>query len=234
MSSRLYLIPAPLGDNPPQEVIPPYVFSSIAHIRHFAVEDIRSARRYLSRAGFKGMVDSLSFYEINEHSSQEDIEGVFNVLESVGEMALISEAGLPAVADPGAALVALAHKADMEVIPMSGPSSLMMALMSSGMNGQCFAFAGYLPVKPEQRRRSIKELEARSRKYSETEIMIETPYRSDALFHDILAVCGPSTLVCAASDLTLPDQSIRTRTVAEWKRHPLTISKKPTVFLILA
>ena len=117
---------------------------------------------------------------------------------------------------------------------MSGPSSLMMALMSSGMNGQCFAFAGYLPVKPEQRRRSIKELEARSRKYSETEIMIETPYRSDALFHDILAVCGPSTLVCAASDLTLPDQSIRTRTVAEWKRHPLTISKKPTVFLILA
>ena len=217
MSSRLYL-----------------VFSSIAHIRHFAVEDVRSARRYLSRAGFKGMVDSLSFYEINEHSSQEDIEGVFRVLESVGEMALISEAGLPAVADPGAALVALAHKADMEVIPMSGPSSLMMALMSSGMNGQCFAFAGYLPVKPEQRRRSIKELEARSRKYSETEIMIETPYRSDALFQDILAVCGPSTRVCVASDITLPEQSIRTRTVAEWKRYPLTISKRPTVFLILA
>ena len=231
MSSRLYLVPAPLGDNPPQEVIPPYVFSSIAHIRHFAVEDVRSARRYLSRAGFKGMVDSLSFYEINEHSSQEDIEGVFRVLESVGEMALISEAGLPAVADPGAALVALAHKADMEVIPMSGPSSLMMALMSSGMNGQCFAFAGYLPVKPEQRRRSIK---ARSRKYSETEIMIETPYRSDALFQDILAVCGPSTRVCVASDITLPEQSIRTRTVAEWKRYPLTISKRPTVFLILA
>ena len=156
------------------------------------------------------------------------------MLESVGEMALISEAGLPAVADPGAALVALAHKADMEVIPMSGPSSLMMALMSSGMNGQCFAFAGYLPVKPEQRRRSIKELEARSRKYSETEIMIETPYRSDALFQDILAVCGPSTRVCVASDITLPEQSIRTRTVAEWKRYPLTISKRPTVFLILA
>ena len=198
------------------------------------MEDIRSARRYLSRIGFRGMVDSLSFYEINEHSSQEDIEGIFKVLESVGEMALISEAGLPAVADPGAALVALAHKADVEVIPMSGPSSLMMALMSSGMNGQCFAFAGYLPVKPEQRRRSIKELEARSRKYSETEIMIETPYRSDALFQDILAVCGPSTRVCVASDITLPEQSIRTRTVAEWKRYPLTISKRPTVFLILA
>ena len=180
------------------------------------------------------MVDSLSFYEINEHSSQEDIEGIFKVLESVGEMALISEAGLPAVADPGAALVALAHKADVEVIPFSGPSSLMMALMSSGMNGQCFAFAGYIPVKGEERRKRLRELESRSRKYSETEIMIETPYRSDSLFQDILAVCGPSTRICVASDITLPDQSIRTRTVAEWRRCPLTISKKPTVFLILA
>ena len=234
MSSRLYLVPAPLGDNPPQEVIPPHVFSSIAHIRHFAVEDIRSARRYLSSIGFRGMVDSLSFYEINEHSSQEDIEGIFKVLESVGEMALISEAGLPAVADPGAALVALAHKADVEVIPFSGPSSLMMALMSSGMNGQCFAFAGYIPVKGEERRKRLRELESRSRKYSETEIMIETPYRSDSLFQDILAVCGPSTRICVASDITLPDQSIRTRTVAEWRRCPLTLSKKPTVFLILA
>ena len=119
--------------------------------------------------------------------------------------------------------MALAHKADVEVIPFSGPSSLMMALMSSGMNGQCFAFAGYIPVKGEERRKRLRELEARSRKYSETEIMIETPYRSDSLFQDILTVCGPSTRVCVASDITLPDQSIRTRTV-----------KKPTVFLILA
>ncbi|HIZ87023.1 MAG TPA: SAM-dependent methyltransferase [Candidatus Coprenecus pullistercoris] len=234
MSSRLYLVPAPLGDNPPSEVIPAFVHASIAHVRHFAVEDIRSARRYLSASGFKGMIDSLSFYEVNEHSSQEDVESAFRILESGEDMALISEAGLPAVADPGAALVALAHKADMEVVPLSGPSSIMMALMSSGMNGQCFAFAGYIPVKGDERRRRLKELEARSRKYSETEIMIETPYRSDSLFKDILAVCEPSTRVCVAADITLADQYIRTRTVAQWRKSGLTISKKPAVFLIYA
>ncbi|HIZ85843.1 MAG TPA: SAM-dependent methyltransferase [Candidatus Coprenecus stercoravium] len=235
MNCRLYLVPAPLGDNPPQEVIPPYVYTVISHVRNFAVEDIRSARRYLSKIGFKGMIDSLSFYEVNEHSAQEDIEGVFKVFAESGEdMAVISEAGLPAVADPGAALVALAQKAGMEVVPLSGPSSLMMALMASGMNGQCFAFAGYVPVRGEERRKRLKELEARSRKYSETEIMIETPYRSDSLFQDILAVCGPSTRLCVAADITLPGQYIRTRTVAEWKKTGLTISRRPAVFLILA
>lgn len=234
MSSRLYLVPAPLGDNPPEEVIPPFVFACIAHVSHFAVEDVRTARRYLSKAGFKGMIDSLSFYEINEHSSQKDIEEIARVLTSGEDMALISEAGLPAVADPGAALVALAHKAEVEVVPMSGPSSLMMALMSSGMNGQCFAFAGYIPVKAEERRKRLKELEARSRKYSETEIMIETPYRSDALFKDIITVCEPSTRVCVAAGITLADQYIRTRTVAQWRKSGLTISKRPAVFLIFA
>ncbi len=234
MNCRLYLVPAPLGDNPPEEVIPAYVFGQIAHITHFAVEDVRTARRYLSRVGFKGRIDTLSFYEINEHSSQEDIEAVARVLADGTDIALISEAGLPAVADPGAALVALAHKADVEVIPLSGPSSLMMALMSSGMNGQCFAFAGYIPAKTDARRKRIKELEARSRKYSETEIIIETPYRSDALFQDIVSLCDPSTRVCVASGITLPGQSIRTRTVAQWRKSGLTVGKVPSVFLIYA
>lgn len=234
MNSRLYLVPAPLGDNSPEEVIPVHVFESIAHVRHFAVEDIRTARRYLSRIGFRGRMEELAFYEINEHSSQVDIEEIFGVLSSGNDMALISEAGLPAVADPGAALVAMAHNADIEVIPFSGPSSLMMALMSSGMNGQCFAFAGYIPVKSESRRKRLKELEARSRKYSETEILIETPYRSDAMFKDIITVCEPSTRVCVAADITMPDQFIRTRTVAQWRKSELVISKRPTVFLIMA
>lgn len=234
MNCRLYLVPAPLGDNPPEEVVPPYVFGQIAHVAHFAVEDVRTARRYLSRIGFKGRIDSLSFYEVNEHSTPEDIEAVAAVLTRGEDMALISEAGLPAVADPGAALVALAHKADVEVVPLSGPSSLMMALMSSGMNGQCFAFAGYVPVKTDERRKRLKELEARSRKYSETEILIETPYRSDALLRDILAVCDPATRVCVAAGITLPDQMIRTWTVAQWKKAGLTIDKRPAVFLIYA
>lgn len=234
MNCRLYLVPAPLGDNPPEEVVPPYVFSRIAHVRHFAVEDVRTARRYLSRIGFKGMIDGLTFYEINEHSTQEDVEAIFKVLLTGVDMAVISEAGLPAVADPGAALVALAQKADVEVVPFSGPSSLMMALMASGMNGQCFAFAGYIPVKGDSRRKRIKELETRSRKWSETEIIIETPYRSDALMADILAVCEPSTKVCVAVDLTMDDQFVKTRTVSEWRKAGLTVSKRPAVFLILA
>lgn len=195
------------------------------------MEDVRTARRYLSRIGFKGMVDQLSFYEINEHSTQEDVEAIFQMLLTGVDMAVISEAGLPAVADPGAALVALAQKADIEVVPFSGPSSLMMA---SGMNGQCFAFAGYIPAKSDGRRKRLKELEARSRKWSETEIIIETPYRSDALMADILAVCEPSTRVCVAVDLTLEDQFVKTKTVSEWKKTGLTVSKRPAVFLILA
>lgn len=234
MNCRLYLVPAPLGDNPSEEVIPPYVFGQIAHVTHFAVEDVRTARRYLSRIGFRGKIDSLSFYEVNEHSTQQDIEAVAGVLADGNDMALISEAGLPAVADPGAALVALAHKAEVEVVPLSGPSSLMMALMSSGMNGQCFAFAGYIPVKPDARRKRLKELEARSRKFSETEIIIETPYRGDALFQDILAVCDPATRVCVAAGITLPDQEIRTRTVSQWRKTGISLAKRPAVFLIYA
>lgn len=180
------------------------------------------------------MIDSLTFYEISEHSTQEDIEEIFQVLRGGVDMALISEAGLPAVADPGAALVALAHTADVEVVPFSGPSSLMMALMASGMNGQRFAFTGYLPVKGEVRRRRIKELEARSRKFSETEIIIETPYRNGALMADILAVCSPSTRVCIAVDVTAADQFIRTKTVEDWKKTEAVMDKRPAVFLISA
>lgn len=235
MNCRLYLLPAPLGDNPPEEVIPGDVFRRIASVEHFAVEDVRSARRYLSRIGFRGRIDSLSFYEVNEHSSHEDIENAFRPLLSGSDMVLVSEAGLPAVADPGASLVAMAHNAGIDVVPLSGPSSLMMALMSSGMNGQCFAFSGYVPVKPDARKRRIRELEMRSRKYSETEIVIETPYRGDSLLKDILEVCDPSTRVCVAADITLPDQFIRTMTVAQWRRAgAVPLARRPAVFLIYA
>lgn len=234
MNGRLFLVPAPLGDNPPEEVIPPYVFGQIAHVTTFAVEDIRTARRYLSRIGFRGKIDTLTFYEISEHSSMQDIEHIAEHFSEGLDMALISEAGMPAVADPGAALVALAHKAGVEVIPFPGPSSLMMALMASGMNGQCFAFAGYVPARTDARRRRLKELENRSRRNSETQIIIETPYRSDALLQDILSVCEPSTKVCVAADITLPGQYIRTLTVAGWRKEGLVITKRPAVFLIYA
>lgn len=234
MSTKLYLVPSPLGDVEIGNVIPSVVFERISHITHFAVEEIRSARRYLSKLGFKGNIESLNFYEINEHSTQKDIEDIFSVLKGGNDMALISEAGLPAVADPGAALVALAHKEDIEVVPFVGPSSLMMALMSSGLNGQCFAFCGYIPVKKEDRRKRLKELEIRSKKYSETEIIIETPYRNDSLLDDILSTLQPQTKVTVAANITMPDQYIRTKSVAQWRRCKTEINKRPCVFLIYA
>jgi len=234
MNPRLFLIPSPLGDNDPHEVIPQTVLDVLGEVTFFAVEEVRTARRYLSRAGLKGRMESLRFYEVNEHSTQEEIEAVYAVLASGHDMALISEAGLPAVADPGARLVALAHAGGVDVVPFVGPSSLMLALMSSGMNGQQFSFHGYLPVKSEERREKLRHIEKLSARNGETEIMIETPYRNDALFSDMLSVCRPSTMLCIAADITLPSQFIRTRSIAEWKQSPVSIGKRPCVFLIYA
>ena len=233
MKGKLYLVPAPLG-GAPEEVIPSYVFGQISHITHFVVEELRTARRYLSSIGFKGRIEGLNFYEINEHTTFQDAEQIIKVLLTGEDMALISEAGLPAVADPGANLVDLAHRHDVDVIPFVGPSSLMMALMSSGMNGQSFAFNGYLPVKPHERKAKIKELEKRSRNGRQSQIFIETPYRNDAMLVDILEVCEASTRVCIAADITLPSAYIKTRRVQDWKQNRVTIGKRPCVFILMA
>lgn len=233
MKGKLYLVPAPLG-GAPEEVIPSYVFGQISHITHFAVEELRTARRYLSSIGFKGRIEGLNFYEINEHTTFQDAEQIIKVLLTGEDMALISEAGLPAVADPGANLVDLAHRHNVDVIPFVGPSSLMMALMSSGMNGQSFAFNGYLPVKPHERKAKIKELEKRSRNGRQSQIFIETPYRNDAMLADILEVCEASTRMCIAADITLPSAYIKTRKVQDWKQNRVTIGKRPCVFILMA
>jgi|SRR5574344_770634 16S rRNA (cytidine1402-2'-O)-methyltransferase len=234
VKGTLYLVPSPLGDNSPSEVIPLYVFNILCNIKFFAVEEIRTARRYLSSIGFKGKIDTLSFYEINEHTTLEDVDRVTDILLQGFDVALISEAGLPAVADPGAQLVESAHNHDITVVPFVGPSSLMLALMSSGMNGQQFAFSGYLPVKGGERREKIKELERFSSSKGQTQIFIETPYRNDSLFEDILNVCNPETKICIAADITLPSQYIKTRSVKDWKKNLVTIGKRPCVFLLLA
>ncbi len=231
---RLFLIPTTLGDTAPEAVIPFPTLELLKSIGIFVVEETRTARRFLSRAGLKGSVDSLEFYELNEHTDPSMAEQYVRFLLEGKDVAVISEAGLPAVADPGALLVELSHRYDIEVIPHVGPSSLMMALMSSGMNGQCFAFNGYLPVKSEERRARIQELEKISARLRQTQIMIETPYRNDALMADILSSCRPMTRVCIAADITLETQTIRTRTVEQWRKSPVTIGKRPCVFLILA
>ena len=231
---RLILIPSPLGENDPAEVIPAPVLKSLEGFRTFVVEEVRTARRYLSKAGLKGHIGELEFHELNEHTEQAEIEGYIKLFDNGNDVALISEAGLPAVADPGAQLVALAHRNGIEVIPAVGPSSLMLALMASGLNGQSFAFCGYIPAKTDERRSRLKTLEKVSGQLHQTQILIETPYRNDSLFADILAVCSPSVKVCVAANITMPDAYIRTMSISQWKKQGIVIGKRPCVFLILA
>lgn len=231
---KLYLIPSPLGENDPTEVIPGPVLETLKDFRTFVVEEVRTARRYLSRAGLKGHIGGLEFHELNEHTDQATIEGYLRLFDDGNDVALISEAGLPAVADPGAQLVALAHRHGITVVPAVGPSSLMLALMASGLNGQSFAFCGYIPAKTEERRSRLRTLEKVSGQLKQTQILIETPYRNDSLFADILAVCSASTRVCVAANITMPDAYIRTMKVSEWKKEGFVIGKRPCVFLILA
>lgn len=231
---KLYLIPSPLGDNEPAEVIPSPVLDSLAHFHTFVVEEVRTVRRYLSRAGLKGHIGELEFFELNEHTDNATIEGYVRLFENGNDVALISEAGLPAVADPGAQLVALCHRCGIQVVPAVGPSSLMLALMASGLNGQSFAFLGYLPAKTEERRARLRQIEKHSASTRQTQIFIETPYRNDGLLTDILAVCNGRTRLCLAADITLPDAFIKTLTVGEWKQTDHAIGKRPCVFLLLA
>ena len=231
---KLYLIPSPLGENDPSEVIPQPVLKSLEGFRTFVVEEVRTARRYLSKAGLKGKIADLEFHELNEHTDAATVESYLKLFEEGNDVALISEAGLPAVADPGAQLVALAHRHGIEVVPAVGPSSLMLVLMASGMNGQSFAFCGYIPAKSDERKSRLRLLEKVSGQLRQTQILIETPYRNDALFSDILSTCAPSTKVCVAANITMPDAFIKTKKVSEWKKEGFVIGKKPCVFLILA
>ena len=238
INGRLFLIPSPLGDNNPSEVIPGSVLEIITHIRKYVVEETRTARRYLSSAGLKGHIGELEFRELNEHTKPSEVEALLEMFHDADgkpcDVGLISEAGLPAVADPGAALVALCHVHGIRVIPLVGPSSLMLALMGSGLNGQSFSFQGYLPAKTDERRKAIREMESLSARLGQTEIFIETPYRNDSMLSDLKAVLQPSTKLCIAADITLPEETIITRTVRQWKSDNMQIGKRPCVFLILA
>lgn len=230
---KLYLIPTPLGDNPVEEVIPKHVLETACSLRRFVVEQTRTARRFLSRYGLKGHVDELEFHELNEHSTDDEVRSLMSLFDG-SDVGLLSEAGLPAVADPGARLVELCHLQGVEVVPLVGPSSLMMALMASGLNGQCFEFCGYIPAKADSRKAALRSLEKESRAASRSEIIIETPYRNDALFADMLQNLSPDTRICVAADISLPTQYIRTARVAQWRKSPITIGKRPCVFIILA
>lgn len=230
----LYLLPTPLSDGELGDVLPAKELEVIASLDCFVVEELRTARRFLSAAGKRGQVESLELHELNEHTSPEELSKLASIFEGGRSVGLLSEAGLPAVADPGAGLVEICHQKGIRVVPLVGPSSLMMALMSSGLNGQSFAFRGYLPAKTPERRKALQDIEKLSARLHQSQIFIETPYRNDAMLADILECCNGNTRLCIAVNITAPDEMIRTRSVAQWKKDLPVIGKRPCVFILLA
>lgn len=229
---KLYLLPTPLSEGDPARLLTAAELEVISSLKRFVVEELRTARRFLSAAGLRGHIDELELYELNEHTSAVEVEKLEGIFRDGCDAGLLSEAGLPAVADPGAQLVALCHRKGIKVVPMAGPSSLMMALMASGLNGQSFTFRGYLPAKTAERRHALQELERTSSRLNQSQIFIETPYRNDSMLADIIECCNPETLLCIATDVTAPDEEIHTKTIAEWKKRQITIGKRPSVFIL--
>lgn len=235
MAGTLYLIPVPLGPTPPQDSLHPVVLATIRPLTHFVVEQAKTARAFLKAAGTEQPLQALQLDELNEHTRPDALDRLLAPLRAGHDIGLLSEAGCPAVADPGANLVAAAQQENIRVVPLIGPSSLLLALMASGLNGQRFAFQGYLPAKEGERLKALRELESESRKRQQTQLFIETPYRNRQMFDGILAACQASTRLTVATDLTLPSESVKTRTIAQWKKQsPPDIERRPTVFLLLA
>ena len=234
METALYLIPVPLGETPVGQVLPAYNAEIIRNISVFIVENVRSARRFLKKADNSINIDDIEFYELNEHTNKNSIGNYLDPIIKEGKpMGVISEAGCPAVADPGADIVALAQKKNIRIIPLVGPSSILMSVMASGFSGQSFAFNGYLPAKPQERAQKLKQLEQRCYKENQTQLFIETPYRNAQMIESILKTCRPETKLCIASGITCPEEYIKTKSVAEWKKSPiLELGKIPAVFLI--
>ena len=232
METALYLIPVTLGDTTIESVLPSYNKEVVLAIRHFIVEDIRSARRFLKKVDREIDIDTLTLYPLNKHTSPEEISGYLRPLLNGESMGVLSEAGCPAVADPGADVVAIAQRKDLKVVPLVGPSSIILSVMGSGFNGQSFAFHGYLPIEPTDRAKRLKILEQRVYAEHQTQLFIETPYRNNKMVDDILLNCRPQTKLCIAANITCEGEYIKTRTVKEWQGKVPDLSKIPCIFLL--
>ena len=230
--SALYLIPVTLGDVEHRRVLPEYNRDVILSIRHFIVENVRTARRFLKKTEPSIVIDDLVFSELNKHTSPEEVTGYLAPLAKGESVGVISEAGCPAVADPGADVVAIAQRKKLKVVPLVGPSSIILSVMASGFNGQSFAFHGYLPIEPGERAKKLKTLEQRVYAENQTQLFIETPYRNHKMIEDILLNCRPQTKLCIAADITCEGEYIQTRTVKDWKGHVPELSKIPCIFLL--
>ena len=232
MDVALYLIPVTLGDTTIERVLPSYNKEVIQGIRHFIVEDIRSARRFLKKVDSSMDIDALTFYPLNKHTPMEAVASYLQPLQKGEPMGVISEAGCPAVADPGADVVAIAQQKGLKGVPLVGPSSILLSVMGSGFNGQSFAFNGYLPIEPPERAKKLKLLEQRVYTEHQTQLFIETPYRNNKMLEDILHNCRPQTKLCIAANVTCEDEYICTRTIKEWKGKLPDLNKIPCIFLL--
>ncbi len=233
MEPALYLIPVTLGATPLEQVLPAYNRSVILGIRHFIVEEVRSARRFLKQVDRNVAIDALEFYPMGKHADAARFARYLDPLRQGHPMGVISEAGCPAVADPGADVVAIAQREGLRVVPLVGPSSILLAVMASGFNGQSFAFHGYLPIDPAARARRLKQLEALTVSENQTQLFIETPFRNAKMVADILRTCRPQTRLCIAAGLTTPEEYVRTLTVKQWQGTKIPeLSKVPAIFAI--
>jgi 16S rRNA (cytidine1402-2'-O)-methyltransferase len=231
---RLYLIPAPLSDSDLNDYIPARVRDIVNSLKYFVVEDLRTARRYISKLKIDTPIDELNFSLFNEHTDIKSISSLLNPVFQGYDLGLLSDAGMPCIADPGEELVRIAHSNGVTVIPLVGPSSIFLALAASGLSGEKFSFEGYLPAKTPDLIKIVRKLEQQSRQENQSKIFIETPYRSAKIFETILNICSPDTFVCVACNITSSDEFIQTRQVKEWKKNIPELNKKPCIFILQA
>lgn len=232
MKASLYLIPVTLGDTSIVRVLPEYNKSVILETKHFIVENIRTARRFLKQVEQSINIDELKFYELNKHTNLDQIGNYLYPLTQGENVGIISEAGCPAIADPGSDVVAIAQRKGYNVVPLIGPSSILLSLMASGFNGQSFAFHGYLPIDSKERKQKIDQMEQRILRENQTQLFIETPYRNDKLAEDLINQCGSSIKLCIAMNLTCDDEFVKTLPIKSWKNNLPEMHKKPCIFLL--
>lgn len=228
----LYLIPTTLGDNEPLEVMPISVKKTVEQLDYFIVENEKTARKFIKRITPKKSQSSLVIFKLDKYADVLEIQTYLDSCDKGISMGLLSEAGMPAIADPGAEIVKLAHQKNIKVVPLVGPSSILLAMMASGFNGQNFAFNGYLPIDNSERKKAIKNLEKLSKEKGQSQIFIETPYRNEKMFNDLKSSLTPNTKLCIACDITLKDEYIKSLTIKEWKNENPDLYKKPAIFII--
>lgn len=230
--ASVFLIPNFLGESSVGMILPNQVIETVRLLNHFIVENEKSARKFIKRIAPEKSQQELVFFTINKHTEPSELPSFLEPCLSGFSMGIISEAGCPGIADPGAEIVKIAHRKQIKVVPLVGPSSILLAMMASGLNGQSFAFNGYLPIDKLNRKKMLKSLEKKAIESNQTQIFIETPYRNDKMFADLIEILNSTTMLCIACDINLETEEIKTQTIAQWKKEKVSFQKRPAIFII--